>query len=100
MSYPPLLCRILITAGLATGSLPGVASADPAGDTSDPVSGYQCLSASCNSVRLPNANCVCVKQNPGETDVRRLVMNCYTGHIGHWTRCPVKPGYGIMENDR
>lgn len=94
------LLRLLAAAALTAGMLPGTALADPAGPAADPITGYQCLSASCTSIRLPNANCICVKQNPGEMDVRHLLLKCYTGHIGHWTRCPVRPRYGIMANDR
>jgi hypothetical protein len=100
MSGLPYFSKFLIAGVLAAGSAPGHAFADPAGPATDPVTGYRCLSASCTAVRLPNADCVCTKQNPGETDVRHVVLKCYTGHFGHWTSCPVKPRYGIMENYR
>jgi len=100
MTRLPLLSRLLAAAAFMAGAAPGYALADPAGPAVDPVTGYQCLSASCTSIRLSNADCICVKQNPGETDVRHVVLKCYTGHFGHWTSCPVKPRYGIVENDR
>jgi hypothetical protein len=92
--------RVLIAAGFAAGSFPGHAFADAAGSSTDSVTGYHCLNTSCNALSLPDANCICIKQNPGETNVRRLVLKCLTGHFGHWTACPVKPRYGIVEKDR
>jgi hypothetical protein len=100
MPSPPFLSRLLVLATLMAVSPPGSAFADPAGPATDSVTGYRCLSASCTAVRLPNADCVCVKQNPEETDVRHLVLKCYTGHFGHWTSCPVKPRYGVVEDGR
>jgi hypothetical protein len=100
MTGLPFLSRLLVAAAFMAGPASGHAFADPAGSLSDPVTGYQCLSSACGSIRISEANCVCVKQNPGETDVRRLILRCYTGHSGHWTSCPVKPRYGIMENYR
>ncbi|HVW54975.1 MAG TPA: hypothetical protein VHC00_04790 [Rhizobiaceae bacterium] len=94
------LLKLIFAAALLVGPLQGYAFADPAGPATDPITGYQCLSASCTSIRLSNANCICVKQNPGATDARNLLLKCYTGHAGHWTSCPAKPRYGIMENYR
>lgn len=84
----------LLFASLGSGSK---ALADPAGDTTDPVTGYQCVSQGCMTVRLPNADCICVKQNPGAEDVRKIVLACSTKQDGHWVACPVKPRYGISE---
>jgi hypothetical protein len=100
MNGPSFSLKLLAAAALIAGMLPGAALADPAGPSVDPVTGYRCLSSSCTSVRLPDANCVCVKENPGETNVRYLRLKCYTGHFGHWTNCPVKPRYGIDANER
>jgi hypothetical protein len=47
------------------------------------------------SVRLPDADCICVKRNPGETDARKVLLACSTRESGHWVACPVKPRYGI-----
>jgi hypothetical protein len=49
-------------------------------------------------VRLPNAECICQKMNPGETDVRKLKLKCYGMEHGHWVSCPVKSRYGITVN--
>ncbi len=66
-----------------------------AGDTTDPVTGYRCISQGCQSLALPNADCICVKQNPGEENVNQLVLACSTKEDGQWVACPVKPRYGI-----
>lgn len=79
----------------ATIALTASAAADPAGATTDPVTGYQCVSQGCQTVRLPNANCICVKQNPGEGNVAKVRLACSTVKAGHWVACPVKPRYGI-----
>jgi hypothetical protein len=64
----------------------------------DTVTGYLCASVNCNVVRLPNANCICEKVNPGEQRLSRLKLACYTKTGGHWVSCPVKPRFGIMVN--
>ncbi|WP_311029486.1 hypothetical protein [Mesorhizobium koreense] len=71
------------------------AAADAAGETTDPTTGYRCVSPGCMSVRLPDADCICVKRNPGETDARKVLLACSTRESGHWVACPVKPRYGI-----
>ena len=63
--------------------------------TKDPVTGYQCVSQGCFSLRLPNADCICVKRNPGETDINKVLLACSTREGGRWVACPVKPRYGI-----
>ena len=86
------MAGILLVASMVFGS---VAAADPAGDTTDPVTGYQCVSQGCMTVRLPDADCICVKRNPGEDDVRKVVLACSTRQGGAWVACPVKPRYAI-----
>jgi hypothetical protein len=84
---------ILLIAGFA-------ARADdfPGGrENRDWVTGYQCV-GTCSTVRLPNADCICQKVNPGETDVRKLELKCYGMEHGQWTSCPVRPRYGIPVN--
>jgi hypothetical protein len=63
----------------------------------DWVTGYQCV-GTCATVRLPNADCICQKMNPGETDVRKLKLKCWGMENGRWAACPVKPRYGIPVN--
>lgn len=63
----------------------------------DWVTGYQCV-GTCSTVRLPNADCICQKINPGETDVRKLKLQCWGMEHGRWIACPVKPRYGIPVN--
>ncbi|TAN10551.1 MAG: hypothetical protein EPN45_06385 [Rhizobiaceae bacterium] len=64
----------------------------------DPVTGYLCASTNCNVVRMPNANCICEKVNPGEQRLTRLKLACYAKTGGHWVSCPVRPRFGIMVN--
>jgi hypothetical protein len=91
LSAPAIAAGILITS-LSLGS---AALADQAGDTTDPVTGYECVSQGCLTVRLPDADCICVKRNPGEEDVRKIVLACSTKSNGRWIACPVQPRYGI-----
>lgn len=64
----------------------------------DPVTGYLCVTPGCDVVRLPNANCICKKENPNERSLRRLLLTCTTREGGAWVACPVKPRYGISTN--
>jgi hypothetical protein len=63
----------------------------------DSVTGYQCV-GTCATVRLPNADCICRKMNPGENDVRKLKLQCFGMEHGRWVACPVKSRYGITVN--
>jgi len=63
----------------------------------DWVTGLQCV-GSCSTVRLPNADCICQKMNPGETNVRKLKLQCWGMAHGRWVTCPVKSPYGITVN--
>jgi hypothetical protein len=91
------LSVLMMSTGILAASLApaSVAAADPAGDTTDPVTGYRCVSQGCFTVRLPNADCICVKRNPGETDINKVALACSTKEAGRWVACPVKPRYGI-----
>jgi hypothetical protein len=80
---------------VASMAFSGTAFADQAGDTTDPVTGYQCVSQGCQTVRLPDADCICVKRNPGEENAGKVVLACSTKQGGHWVACPVKPRYGM-----
>jgi hypothetical protein len=91
--YSAILIAFAVFAASATFA--SSAAADAAGVTKDPVTGYQCVSQGCFTVRLPDADCICVKRNPGETDVRKVLLACSTREHGHWIACPVKPRYGI-----
>jgi hypothetical protein len=64
----------------------------------DPVTGYLCATNNCNVVRMPNANCICEKVNPGEQRLSHLKLACYTKTGWQWVSCPVKPRFGIMVN--
>ena len=60
----------------------------------DDVTGYLCVSATCDVVRLPNSDCICTKDNPGELRLSRLKLTCSTKRDGEWVSCPVKSRYG------
>lgn len=66
-------------------------------DMQDFVTGYQCI-GTCMTVRLPYADCICTKMNPGETDIRKLKLKCWGMEHGHWVACPVKLRYAIPAN--
>jgi len=66
-------------------------------ESRDWVTGYQCV-GTCATVRLPDADCICQKINPGETDVRKLKLQCFGMEHGRWVACPVKSRYGITVN--
>ncbi len=60
----------------------------------DDVTGYLCVTAGCDVVRLPNSNCICTKDNPAELRLSKLKLTCSTKKEGEWVSCPVKPRYG------
>ena len=59
------------------------------GDTKDPVTGYPCATRFCDTIRLPNTDCLCQKENPTETRLQNLRLTS----IDMTTRqqCPVSP---------
>jgi hypothetical protein len=57
-------------------------------DPVDPVTGYLCITPGCDVVRLPNANCICKKENPNERNLGRLLLTCTTREGGAWVACP------------
>ena len=67
-------------------------------DYVDPVTGYICVTPFCDLLRLPQSNCLCQKENPGERRLTRLRLTCSTREAGAWVACPVKPRYGISTN--
>jgi hypothetical protein len=90
----------LAAAGAALLLAASVAWADdfPGGrENRDWVTGLLCV-GTCQTVRLPNADCICRKMNPGETDVRKLELQCWGMEHGRWVACPVKSPYGITVN--
>ena len=98
------LRAVALGAVLAIGSLPASAQVFPSpsergpSNHLDPVTGYLCVTPGCDVVRLPNANCICQKENPGEQNLQRLRLTCSTRENGAWVACPVKPRYGISTN--
>ena len=105
MQVPPLFGGLPKAAGLAllfvALAFPATAQVFPRGDgpdAVDPVTGYLCVTPGCDVVRLPNANCICKKENPTERNLQRLLLTCSTREGGAWVACPVKPRYGISTN--
>ena len=47
-----------------------------AGDVTDPVSGYPCVTPFCDTIRLPGTSCLCVKVNPNSTRIEELSLAC------------------------
>ncbi|MGN6463970.1 MAG: hypothetical protein ACTHLP_00640 [Rhizobiaceae bacterium] len=88
-AFPPTLAMAvgILIASLAAG---GAAKADPAGDTTDPVTGYHCVSQGCFSVRPPDSDCICVKSG-SDHDANKIVLDCSTKEDGRWVACPIKP---------
>ncbi|MDN5928682.1 MAG: hypothetical protein L0I29_16560 [Hyphomicrobiales bacterium] len=66
-------------------------------DMRDMVTGYKCI-GTCQTVRLPYADCICLKMNPGETDIRKLELQCWGMEHRRWVACPVKLRYAIPAN--
>lgn len=60
----------------------------------DSVTGYLCVTPGCDVLRLPNADCICTKDNPAEMKLSKLKLTCSTKRDGAWVACPVKPRYG------
>lgn len=60
----------------------------------DDVTGYLCVTPGCDVLRLPEANCICMKDNPNERRLERLKLTCSKREAGAWVACPVKPRYG------
>ena len=92
------LSATVLGAAMLFGASMAKADNFPAGrEDTDSVTGYLCV-GTCATVRLPNADCICQKMNPGEQDVRKLKLKCYGMERGRWIACPVKPRYGISVN--
>ena len=92
--------RLAIAGALAASCLAQrafQASADnfPSGgfNERDMVTNYLCVTPACDVLRLPGANCICTKDNPGETRLSRLKLTCLAKEGGQWVACPVKSPY-------
>lgn len=72
------------------GTSPSVA----AGNKRDEVTGYLCVTSSCDALRLPGNSCICTKDNPWETKLSKLKLTCRKKENGRWVACPVRPKYG------
>jgi hypothetical protein len=86
-----ILAALLLAGSAAAQPYP---TPDRGSNERDAVTGYLCVTPACDVVRLPEANCICQKLNPGELTLSRLRLECYTRSGGAWVACPVKPRYG------
>lgn len=73
------MMALAIVAGLGAAPAAAQTYPSPSGRNSnvserDPVTGYLCVTPGCDVVRLPNANCLCKKENPGERDLSQLLL--------------------------
>jgi hypothetical protein len=81
---------IAAIAGLS--ALAGVAwaqEANYAGESVDPVSGYACVTPFCDTVVLPDTNCLCQKVNPNET--RRAELRYVCTDMATRQQCSASP---------
>lgn len=67
---------------------------DRGGLDRDPVTGYLCVTPSCDVVRMSEARCICTKDNPSERRLSKLKLTCSKREAGKWVACPVKPRFG------
>lgn len=81
----PTIRRLSLAAAVAAGlsalafsaiAQGGSGAGDYPGDTSDPVSGYPCVTPFCDTVSLPGTSCLCQKVNPNETRRAELRFVC------------------------
>jgi len=87
-SYAPLLAGAAFAA--IAFALPGTAQeANYAGESVDPVTGYLCVTPFCDTVVLPDSDCLCQKLNPNETRRADLQLAC-TDMKTH-AQCTVSP---------
>lgn len=98
-SRPPVRTALLLALGLMAGLGPASGQTFPSGrdggfNERDQVTGYLCVTPGCDVVRMSEANCICVKQNPNEQRLSRLRLSCSTRQNGAWVACPVQPRYG------
>lgn len=90
------LCRMLLVAGafiLAPAAVSAQQGDSFTGDHFDPVTGYPCINQFCDVVRLPGTDCLCAKQNPSETVLARVRLDCRAS--GNQTQaCTLPPRNG------
>lgn len=60
----------------------------------DEVTGYLCVTPGCDVLRMSEARCICIKENPNERRLSKLRLTCSKREGGAWVACPVKPRYG------
>lgn len=65
-----------------------------AGNKRDEVTGYLCVTPSCDALRLPGNSCICTKDNPWEYRLSKLKLTCRKKEKGEWVACPVRQKYG------
>ena len=91
------VAAVILTAGLsyaAAQAFPSGGGRDSGFNERDDVTGYLCVTPGCDVLRLPEASCICTKDNPNERRLDRLKLTCSKREAGAWVQCPVKPKYG------
>jgi len=89
----------LAAIGLAAGIAAASAQAFPSGrgdgfNERDEVTGYLCVTPGCDVLRMSEAQCLCVKDNPNERRLSKLRLTCSKRESGAWVPCPVRPRFG------
>lgn len=69
------------------------ALAESGGETRDMVTGWRCVSHSCDTLLMPGTRCLCQKINTAETRLSRLRLTCVPP-TGSPYRCPLPKGIG------
>ena len=98
-SRQPIRTVLLLALGLMAGATAASAQVFPSGRDSgfnerDEVTGYLCVTPGCDVLRMSEASCICVKENPNERRLSKLRLTCSKREGGAWVACPVKPRYG------
>lgn len=98
-SRQPIRTALVLVCALLAGATAASAQVFPSDrdggfNERDEVTGYLCVTPGCDVVRMSEANCICVKDNPNERRLSKLRLTCSKRQGGAWVACPVKPRYG------
>lgn len=80
--------------GAVLAVLLGATPSPAAGNKRDEVTGYLCVTSSCDALRLSGNSCICTKDNPWENRLSKLKLTCRKKEKGAWVACPVRPKFG------
>ncbi len=93
--FAGLLALVLLAGATAAMAQNFPSGRDGGFNERDEVTGYLCVTPGCDVLRMSEANCLCVKENPAERKLSKLRLTCSKRENGAWVACPVKPRYGI-----